>query len=676
MAGELGLGFARPNEAMNPVGPALSERERPSLGHVRALDGLGGVAVLLVLLFHLNVFGFGSGYLGVDVFFVLSGFLITSLLLAEAHRTGRIAVVTFWARRVRRLMPALVILLFVVAMVTARTATFSQRASMRGDLLSTTTYMANWHFITASGYFRNTGTTSPLQHTWSLAIEEQFYLVWPLLLALLIPIVRRPRLTAGTVAAIGVVLSGVVLALLWSGEGVDRAYMGTDARIFEPLVGALGAVLVAGPRAAERIERFGTPLVTIGSLGLIAGLSVIRAESPVYFLGGGVVISIFTVMLIAPLWVGKGGALGRVFAWRPLAWLGVVSYGVYLWHWPLLTWLGFGEARGADAVLRGSLAVVLTVGVAALSYYAIERPIRIGRRSPRRTLISRRWEPIVVLAAVPLVMLAVASTSISATVVPPPSPGVPVILLTGDSVVLRLETALERAVPRGWRIVSAARGACAVTGEQPSRDSGVPVQERKKCPEAPGFQDALIRQMHPDIVVWWDRWSLSSYVTADGKTVVSGSARFWRLRRAALELAVQRLTKHGAIVVFVATEPPGKGMLSRCGSHCDAWIRFQIDHYQDITSRWNQTMLDYAEQHPDRAAFVSITDMVCRVDKSLCNDLIDGVPARPDGTHYEGAGQKRAAATLLDLLTPILARTNHHHFDGAQPTRLAGRGVE
>jgi peptidoglycan/LPS O-acetylase OafA/YrhL len=662
---------------MNPIGPALNDRERPSVGHVPALDGLRGAAVLLVFLFHLNVFGFGSGFLGVDVFFVLSGFLITSLLLAEAHRTGRIGVVTFWARRVRRLMPALVILLFVVALVTSRTATFSQRASMRGDLLSTTTYMANWHFITTSGYFRNTGTISPLQHTWSLAIEEQFYLVWPLLLALLIPIVRRPRLTAGTLAAIGVVLSGVVLALLWSGEGVDRAYMGTDARMFEPLVGALGAVLVAGPRAAERIERFGAPHVAMGSLGLIAGLSVIRAESALYFLGGAVVISIFTVILIAPLWVGKGGPLGRAFAWRPLAWLGVVSYGIYLWHWPLLTWLGFGEARGVDAVLRGSLALVLTIGLAALSYYAIERPIRIRRRGARRTLISRRWEPIMVLAAAPLVMLAVASTSISATVVPPPTLGVPVILLTGDSVVLRLEAALEgAAAPRGWRIVSAARGACAVTGEQPSRENGILVQQRKECPGVPALQDALIRQMHPDIVVWWDRWSLSSYMTADGKAVASGSARFWRLRRAALELAVRRLTRHGAIVVFVATEPPGEGMLSRCGRHCDTWIRFQIDHYHDITTKWNQTMHDYAEQHPGQAAFVSITDKVCRVDKSLCNDLIDGVPARPDGNHYEGAGQERAATALLDLFTPILARTNHHHFDRAQPTRLAGRGVE
>lgn len=633
--------------------------------------------MLLVFLFHLRVAGFGSGFLGVDVFFVLSGFLITSLLLAEATTTGKIALTAFWARRIRRLMPALVILLFVVALVTGRTATLSQRASMRADLLSTTTYVANWHFIQTSSYFENTGNSSPLQHTWSLAIEEQFYLLWPLLLALIIPLTRRPRLTAGTLALLGAVLSAVALTLLWSRHGADRAYMGTDARIFEPLIGALGAALIVLPRVRARVERFGTPLIALGCLGWIAALGVIRSDSSLYYLGGAVATSLFTVMVVAPLWVGTGGKVSRAFEWRPLSWLGVISYGVYLWHWPMLIWLGFLEARGLDALLRGSLVVMFTVGVAALSYYAIERQLRISRRRARDAIVPRRWQPITVLAAAPLVMLAVVSTSISATVVPPPRPGVPVVLLTGDSVVLRLGASLERgAGPRGWRIISAARGACAVTGEQPTRQNAALVHENKHCPLVPGVQDAIIRQMDPDIVVWWDRWSLSSYVTADGREVTSGSPRFWSSRRTALESAVRRLTKAGAMLVFVATEPPGEGMLNRCHQRCDPWVRFQIDHYQDITSKWNGLLRDYAEQHPDRAAFVSITGVVCRIDESLCNDEINGIPARPDGTHYEGAGAKKAASAVLDLLVPILARMGHEPLHGT-PSRLpVGRWIE
>jgi peptidoglycan/LPS O-acetylase OafA/YrhL len=663
---------------MNKVVSRPGAPERPSLGHVEALDGARGVAVVLVFLFHLRVFGFGAGFLGVDMFFVLSGFLITTLLLAEVRKTGRIAVTAFWARRVRRLMPALALLLIVAALVTAKTATFGQRASMRSDLLSTTIYVGNWHFIDTSSYFENTGTTSPIQHTWSLAIEEQFYLAWPLLLGLLFAISRRHRLATGLLALIGALGSAVALAVLWSPEGADRAYMGTDARIFEPLIGALGAVLIASPRGRAWIERFGTALVIFGALGLVAGLGLVRAESSLYYFGGAFAFSIFTLMLVAPFWLGKGGHLRRTFEWRPIAWLGVISYGVYLWHWPLLIWLRFPEAKGIDALLRGSLVVMLTVGVAALSYYAIERPIRLGRWRVRNVRRTDRWRPVTVLAAAPLVMLAVASTSISATVIPPPPPGVPVIMITGDSVVLRLVPALERdGAARGWRVFSAARGACAVTGEQPSRESGELVHEGKQCPEVPAAQNSLIRRRDPDIVVWWDRWSLSSFVTAEGEFVRTGSARFWRSRSAALAQAVDRLTDRGAKVVFVATEPPGKGMLTRCQpQRCDPWVRFQIDHYKDITSRWNEAMREYADRHPDRAAFVSITNVMCRVDETLCNDVIKGAPARPDGTHYKGAGETKAAATLLDLLSPILTGMGRDPLRGSLTAPPMGRWIE
>ena len=217
------------------------------------------VAVVLVVLFHLRVPGFAAGYLGVDVFFVLSGFLITSLLIAEMERTGRIALADFWSRRVRRLLPALALLLLVVALVTWLSATYSERASIRTDLLAATAYLANWRFIATSSYFVNTGVESPLQHTWSLAIEEQFYLLWPLVLAGALAAFHRARLNVTVIAAFGVIASAVTMAWLFGAGGVERAYMGTDARIFEPLVGALGAVWVATPRSRSWLERTWPP---------------------------------------------------------------------------------------------------------------------------------------------------------------------------------------------------------------------------------------------------------------------------------------------------------------------------------------------------------------------------------------------------------------------------------
>jgi hypothetical protein len=362
-------------------------------------------------------------------------------------------------------------------------------------------------------------------------------------------------------------------------------------------------------------------------------------------------------MLVAPMWLGRGGQLRRAFECKPLAWLGLVSYGVYLWHWPILMWLGVPSAKGVDRLLRGSLVLILTIGVAALSYYWIERPIRLGRQHGRHTQRSEAWQRRVVLIAVPLVMLATACTSIAATTVPPPTPGVPVVMIVGDSVPLRLEAALERAgVTRGWRVVSAAKGDCPVSGEPHVYDWNPPHQSLM-CLQVPAAQDALIRTTDPRVVVWWDRLSLSNFITPGGKHVTSGSARFWKLRMATLATTVNRLTAGGAMVVFVATEPPGEAMATRCGKGCDHWVKFQINHYTDITSRWNGIMRAYAAAHPDRAAFVSLTPAICRTDIPLCDDRIDGVPARPDGTHYESTGEQKVVITLLDLLAPIVMRT-------------------
>jgi peptidoglycan/LPS O-acetylase OafA/YrhL len=627
-------------------------------GHVRALDGMRAIAVILVLLFHLQIPAFSSGFVGVDVFFVLSGFLITTLLLTELERTGRISLPNFWARRARRLLPALVVVLLVVALATWLTGTFTERTSVRGDLLSTAGYVANWHFIGTSSYFVDIGIDSPLEHTWSLAIEEQFYLLWPIVALGAASLSKRPRLAIGSIALGIAAASAALLWLLWSPEGVERAYMGTDARIFEPLIGAGGAALVATPGIRRHLDRWATLVLGVGVAGLISGITMIAAIPTSYYRGGALLISIATLAMLAPMWIGHGGAMRRALGWGPVAWIGVVSYGAYLWHWPLAVWLGARDAVGSVPTITRLAVVVSTFGIAAASYHLIERPIRRGRAGARHVgAVERKTRVRLTLAAIPLSLLVVAGISLAATRVPAIPPSVPVMMMVGDSVPLHLTAAMEAELAeRRWRLVSAAGGACAPTGETMARPNGTPVAHAELCTtEIVTDQDRLVRDADPDVVLWWDRWSLSDFFTADGEHVQSGTPRFWKLRRRGLESATTRLSRGGATIVLVATEPPGEGVVSRCTERrCQRWVRFQLDHYEDITRVWNAILRDLAERRPDEVRFVSVTDVVCAEDVAPCDDRIGGAPARPDGTHYEGAGEQLVIEALLRRLSSVM----------------------
>jgi hypothetical protein len=325
----------------------------------------------------------------------------------------------------------------------------------------------------------------------------------------------------------------------------------------------------------------------------------------------------------------------------------------------MIQWLGVPGAHGVDSVARALLAVGLTLVLAGVSYRWIEQPILAGGRVvPQRTGVrSRRLRPVAVLSAVPLVMLFVAGASLAATNVPPPLAGQPVIMLVGDSVPLYLEPTFEQeAASRGWRVVSAAQGACPVSGENPTGAGGVTLHEAKQCPSVVvANQDATISADHPSVVLWWDRWSVSDYVTASGRHVTAGTPEFWRLRADMLRATVHRLGSQGAEVVFVATEPPGTGILTDCDPRCPRWTRFMLDHYEDITVRWNAMMRTYAREHPRQAGFISVTDAICHTDTAPCDDTIDGVPARPDGTHYQGDAKTLVVSAILQHLSRTLA---------------------
>src|SRR4029077_13524515 len=201
--------------------------------------------ILGVLVYHLDKNWLPGGYLGVDLFFVLSGYLITSLLLAEHARTGRINLLAFWMRRVRRLLPALLVVLVVMAVIIQLQGDVLAEGAARGDLLATLFYVANWHFVTSGqSYFSQYLSVSPDLHTWSLAVEEQFYLLWPLVVVAVLA--RFSRRALAVVAVVITLASATRMAILFNPVDPSRVYYGTDTRIFEILFGALAALILAG----------------------------------------------------------------------------------------------------------------------------------------------------------------------------------------------------------------------------------------------------------------------------------------------------------------------------------------------------------------------------------------------------------------------------------------------
>ena len=372
-----------------------------------ALDGLRLLAVVAVMAFHFGVPHAAGGFLGVDVFFVLSGYLITSLLLSQLER-GQVKVFDFWTRRMRRLIPALLAVIGVVMVWSAVVAPAMSRDGLRSDITATLFYVANWHFISTSSYFASDGVASPLQHMWSLAVEEQFYLVWPLLLGLTALVVRQPRrrlIAVGVIAGAGIVASAIRLSYLWVSTGQDRAYLGTDSRIFEPLAGALLAVLMTSAPVRALITRAHWCLLAAGGIGLSWALATLGGPggaTRAYANGGAVVVAASAAAVIAAIATRRSTAT-RALALPAVAYLGRLSYAMYLWHWPLQVWTeryGWWDLSRLGTPVRALVLTILTVAFAALSYHFIETPIRYGSaarfltprrdvRRPRRSRLAR-----------------------------------------------------------------------------------------------------------------------------------------------------------------------------------------------------------------------------------------------------------------------------------------------
>jgi hypothetical protein len=398
------------------------------------------------------------------------------------------------------------------------------------------------------------------------------------------------------------------------------------------------------------VRRRSRAVTAVGLATLAVALATITSEGALYYRGGALIVTVATAGIVAGLWVGEGGGATRLLRLRPLVAIGLISYGVYLWHWPLTIWLEAHTATGRAHVERAVLVALMTFAAATASYFLVEQPIRQGR-------IGRQLSPRRLVAVVPVALVAVAGCSLVATSNAAPSEDTPVVVVVGDSVPFHLAPQLEQqGRDRGWLVVVAAHGGCSVTGERMLNPDGTDRAPDDRCLHAVEGQDALIDRVDPDVVVWWDRYSISDFRGPGGEHVEAGTWHYWDLRTASLAEHTRRLGHDGARVAYVAIEPQGVGIHDRCWPHCDPWLERQVNQYDTLTTAWNRVMQRYSRAHPDETAFVSITDAVCHDRASPCDDRIDGRPARYDGTHYGGAGADLAARTLLDRVAPALQR--------------------
>lgn len=624
------------------------------------------MSVLAVLLFHAGYAWAQGGFLGVSTFFTLSGFLITRSLLEERARDGGVDLPTFWARRLRRLMPAALAGLLLVAAFAAFAAHVTQRMRATEDGLAALVYLSNWWFIvTDSGYQGLLGHPSPVQHFWSLSIEEQFYAVYPLLLLALLGVARRSERAAGGGIALLVLAGWAWLAhLAGQGASTERIYYGTDTRCAELLVGcALALWLPQGRMAPGRAARLALGVAGVaGALASLYAWTSARVESDALYRGGLQVYALASAAILASVACAPG-RLAALLSLPPVRWLGRISYGVYVYHWPIYLWLDETRTGLAGHALT-AVRIGLTLFVAHVSYSWLEEPVRSGRR-PRGAGVA-----LTTLAGMACLALALGVATRGVEPAHPVSgtlsglwrsePAAPPsvrsdedglrILVVGDSVAKQLAAGLRLSrgsAGKGGRVVSAAADGCGLARGAHLRE---PTRRQRICDDWDGRYRVSLEKARPDVVLvyvsGWDLVPRRLPEWDEEKTIDAPEFAGW-LRRE-YEEAVDLLSATGAHVAWIT---PLCTQLGEADRHARGLLVSEV-------------LTPVAAAFADRMTLVDLDAAVCPGGRFT--NRLDGIePFRPDGNHFSMAGRLWVGLWLWEHIERVLDRARlTPHTDG------------
>jgi peptidoglycan/LPS O-acetylase OafA/YrhL len=627
------------------------------------------VAVVLVLLFHGGV-GVVGGALGVDVFFVLSGFLITALLLAEADTIGGIDLRAFWGRRVRRLVPAA---LAVVAAVVVHAAVTGGGPEVHRDALSSLVWWSNWRFTAAdTGYFESFAAPSPLRHTWSLAVEEQWYLLWPLLLLGLRRAAPGPR---SLLAAVLALAAASATAMWLVADDVDRAHFGTDTRAHALLVGAALAVVVHHRPVANWSSRAGRAVTAAGIAGgavvLLLSARLPGTDERLYH-GGHLLVAVATAAVIAA-GILPGGPVRWVLSPRPLRAVGRVSYGLYLWHWPVFVWLT-PDTLGLDRWTTLAVRTAVTTVATLLSWRLLERPALRRRMPLPRPRLALALGYVAVASAVVVGALTTTTGPGSAQLAtaeptvprgfaearradpepPPPPPGVldtpptpsgrtgdPVVTVIGDSQGWVLSWQVEPV--DGIDIRDAAAIGCGlhpapviINGRAEARGA-----EPVPCDEVVNLWRWWAAKSDPDVLLLTvGAWEVYDRVLEDGTRLDVGTPEWRAWMRESLEEAAAAVVEAAPHAVLAITDVP-------CYAERDPALGGPSSPRNDPArvAAVNDVFEDFVARHPERVVSLRWSQWLCGEDTY---EREDGVHLSESAAHDLWAGPLGPA--VLDLV--------------------------
>ncbi len=630
-----------------------------SIRRLDALDGMRGILAIFLLCYHFGVTQLAGSWLVLNVFFVLSGFLIVRLIVQERARTGRIDFLAFYARRARRLLPALAVLLAGVLVYALAFASPGERATLRWDVLGTMFYFMNWRLISQSDqYFVHFTEPSVLQHAWSLSVEEQFYLLAPLLVLILMAVLRTRR------ALIAVLVGLAVVSAAWMahvGVGSDFArshsYYGTDTRAQSLLLGAaLGVATASFGRSARP---YAAPVKLVQCVGwaafAVTMLSLVFAtpQTPLMAGGGMFFLSLTTVAWVWATADERGGPMQRVLAWRPLVGLGRISYGAYLYHWPIGLWIA-KVLPDAPVWQRVLVAFPLSVGVATLSYQRIEQPIH---DRGWRAVIGGALRARTVAAGVVVVLVAgafgVHGNPAAAATDPTPAAPAPALVrgqpdyvapdskqtiaLFGDSVPDRLTKYFPAKDYKNLTVVDAASSGCDLLNA-PYRNPGNGDVEQLR-PDCVAFKKKWPQQLEGTgtelLLIIPSRLLQLSHVL-QGKTRTWGDPVYTKEIRRQLDIVATGAERTGARVAMVTMpcyDPKSASgvFLKTMRQHAP-----QTLHSFAHPQRLNDLVRSWAKDHG--APVIDLKNAVCGSDDS---------PTRPgghslyaDGVHFSPWGSK------------------------------------